>query len=53
MPDFDFESLTYQHFDDNYYPGPRCATLAAKTVFGGDPKERYRQVSLKRMLDQI
>ncbi|MBW2425066.1 MAG: Rieske 2Fe-2S domain-containing protein, partial [Deltaproteobacteria bacterium] len=53
MPDFDFESLTHQHFDDNYSPGRHSDTLAAKTVFGGDPKERYRQVSLKRMLDQL
>lgn len=52
MPDFDFESLTYQHFDDNY-PGPRHDALGAKTVFGGDPRERYRQLSLKRMLDQL
>ena len=52
MSKFDFESLTYQHFDDNY-PGPRRADLGVKTVFGSDPRERYRQVSLKRMLDHL
>lgn len=52
MSEFDLESMTYATFDESY-PGPRDAKLGARTVFGGDPRERYREVSFKRMLDHL
>jgi len=50
--DFDFESITYQSFDD-HFPGPVDDELGVRTIFGGSPKDRYREVSMKRVLDQL
>ena len=52
MTDCDFESMTCESFDESY-PGPRDPKLNTRTVFGGDPRQRYREVSLKRMLDHL